>query len=296
MKKKLHCWYFIATGMLFAVGLLGQLLCDGLGYSIMTGKYLLYILCFVVVCAVCYGVLRLLHGKGRLRRGIAWVLGTIVVAWTGFCLLATGVAMGRDFCAYGNGWVLAGCSYSEEYRALSQLTHWFGAGEPYYQYTDADAVAEENHPDGLEQEPYQSASMERAKAAEVFWSYRGQALLNVVSYQYGRWYLLLYSLTVILWTVTAVGVVAAQRTVLLRVFWALILLPTLVFFYGAIGNALGWWYTMVAAPIFFAADLWEALMAQFFFLGLFSAAAWMLHHRDHQMQGREDNATVQPCV
>ena len=84
MKKKLHCWYFIATGMLFAVGLLGQLLCDGLGYSIMTGKYLLYILCFVVVCAVCYGVLRLLHGKGRLRRGIAWVLGTIVVAWTGF--------------------------------------------------------------------------------------------------------------------------------------------------------------------------------------------------------------------
>lgn len=257
-----------ATIGLFVVGLLGQLLCDHMGYGIGVGWYLLAMLVFLAMCTVMYSVTRFLERPGILFRILSWGLGLIVVTWAGIVLLQVVVSAKDDYCLYGNGWCLQGIHITEEYNYINRLTHWFGAGEPYYQYSDVQATPLTDTEAGWTQEPCLSASMERAKAESVFWDYRGTTILSVVSYRYGRWYLVLYSLVMIVWAINAICLVLKQTGVVRRLFLSVALLPLLICGCGSIFSALGFFY-LYFGPLFCLPYFWqECVLVQFLFLSL----------------------------
>lgn len=60
--------YLIAIVSLYAVCLLGQILCDGLGYDHVLGRYLFYSVIFCTACTGVYFVVHFLQKTGNVRR------------------------------------------------------------------------------------------------------------------------------------------------------------------------------------------------------------------------------------
>ena len=133
--------YLIAVVSLYAVCLLGQILCDGLGYDHVLGRYLLNTVIFFSVCAGVY----FLQKTGKVRRILSWMLGILLIGWTGCLLYNVYEIAVDDYVFTGDGWSLSMATVSEYFRYMSSLTHWIGEGDAYYQYTDevAEPVSEE---------------------------------------------------------------------------------------------------------------------------------------------------------
>lgn len=120
--------YLIAIISLYAVCLLGQILCDGLGYDHVLGRYLFYSVIFCAVCTGVYFVVHFLQKAGKVRRILSWILGILLIGWTGCLLYNVFDLTADDYVFIGDGYSLSMATVSDDFRYMNSLTHWIGEG------------------------------------------------------------------------------------------------------------------------------------------------------------------------
>lgn len=197
-------WFFVTLVLLIAFAAIGQIACDEIALESRLGQQwdyqrgLPYLL--ITIGATCaatglmYLAVRFFPVKNIILKIFAWLLGIVIVAWM---LLVSVVYIYNSFDTgdvYHAGWWIGYVDKLEEEQALWRKTRWFGRGDEYYQYdydVFANAPAEEYR---AEEEPYHTAVEERYKAEKVYRYFDSDTMLNVLSYFYGKWVWLLYSL------------------------------------------------------------------------------------------------------
>lgn len=197
-------WFLIALGLLIVFAAVGQIACDEIALASRRGQFwdyqrgLPYLgISIGVTCAaagvICLAV-RFFPVKYKAAKILAWLLGIVAAAWM---LLVSGLYIYISFDSgdvYHAGWWIGYVDKLEEEQALWRKTRWFGRGDEYYQYdyeVFANAPVEEYR---AKEEPYHTAVDERYKAETVYQDFDSVTMLNVLSYFYGRWVWLLYSL------------------------------------------------------------------------------------------------------
>lgn len=197
-------WFLIALGLLIVFAVIGQITCDEIALASRRGQYwdyqrgLPYLgITIGVTCAAAgaiYLAVRFFPVKYKAAKIFAWPLRIVAAVWM---LLSSGLyiyASSDSGDVYHAGWWIGYVDKLEEERALWRKTRWFGRGDEYYQY-DYDVF--ENAPTEeyrAKEEPYHTAVDERYKAETVYQDFDSVTILNVLSYFYGRWVWLLYSL------------------------------------------------------------------------------------------------------
>lgn len=197
-------WFLIALGLLIVFAVIGQIACDEIALESRRGQYwdyqrgLPYLgITIGVTCAAAGAIglaVRFFPVKYKAAKIFAWLLGIVIAAWM---LLFSGLYVYVSLDSgdvYHAGWWVGYVDKLEEERALWRKTQWFGRGDEYYQYdyeVSANAPAEEYR---AKEEPYHTAVDERYKAETVYQDFDSVTMLNVLSYFYGRWVWLLYSL------------------------------------------------------------------------------------------------------
>lgn len=277
-KRKIN--YFIATITLYAVCLLGQILCDGLGYDHVLGKYLFN---SVIFCAVCIGVYFLVHflqKTGKVRRILSWIFGLLLIGWTGYLLYFVFDTAVEDYVFIGDGWSLSMATVSEDFRYMSSLTHWLGEGDAYYQYADEDAEPVSEEWEAREQEPYLSAMRERSKAANIYYFYRGDTILNIIGYMYGRWYVLLYIAAMFYWSFSAILLLIRQKNRIRFGFMLVMLIPVLVPGWGVMLNAFGICYICLPPVFSHAYNYIDAFLCFWPFMIVYTAEVLCIERKE----------------
>lgn len=263
--------YFIATVALYAVCLLGQILCDGLGYDHILGLYLFHSLIFCAVCAGVYFVVHFLQKTGKIRRILSWILGLLLIGWTGYLLYHVFDITADDSVFIGDGHSLSIVTVSEDFRYMNSLTHWIGEGDAYYQYSDEDAIPVSEEWEAREKEPYLSAMQERSKAENIYYYYRDDTILNVIGYMYGRWFVLLYIVAMLYWTFSAILILIRQKNRIRFVFMLVMLIPVLISGWGVVLNAFGICYVCFPPVFAYAYNYFDALLILWPFMIVFTA-------------------------
>lgn len=198
---------------MFAV--IGQIACDEIALESRRGQYWDYhrglpylgitigLIC--VTAGLIYLAIRFFPVKHKVAKIFAWLLGIAMTAWI---LLVSGLYIYVSLDpgdVYHAGWWIGYVDKLEEKQTLWRKTRWFGQGDEYYQY-DYDvfenAPAEEYR---AKEEPYHTAVDERYKAETVYQDFDSVTMLNVLSYFYGRWVLLLYLLIAFVSVVLAIS-------------------------------------------------------------------------------------------
>lgn len=277
-KRKIN--YFIATMALLAVCLVGQILCDKLNYDHILGWYLLRIVVFCVICAGVYILVLFLHKTGKVRRILSWTFGILLAGLTGFVLFIVIATAVDDYVYIGDGWSLSMVSISEDFRYMNSLTHWVGRGDTYYQHSDEDAVPISDKMEDREREPYLSAMQERSKASEIYYDYRGDTLLNIVGYIYGRWYVLLYTAAMLYWSFCAILILMRQKNRIRFAFMLMVLIPVMVSGWGVVLNAFGICYICLAPVFAYAYNFFDTLTVYWPFMAVFTAEALYMKRKD----------------
>ena len=268
MKRRIN--FIIATILLFSVCLLGQILCDAMGYEQILGRYLLRTVIFCGMCVITYFLVRFLHRAGRIRRVLSWIFGILIIGWGCRILIFTVETAVDDYVFTGDGWTLSRAFVSEDFQYMADLTHWFGRVDAYYQYSDEDAVMP-YEPEDREKEPYLSAMLERSKAVRIYRDYHGRTLLNVIGYMYGRWYIVLYIIAMLYWSVSAVLMLPLQRNRIRLAFMTLLMVPVMVSGWGVVLNASGICYICLTPVFAYANSMMDTLQIHWPFMVVFTA-------------------------
>ena len=280
-KRKIN--YFIATAVLFAVCLLGQILCDGLGYECILGWYFLRIVIFCIICAGVCLLVHFLYKPGKVRRILSWVFHILMVALAGIVLLAAIIFAVDDVVYIGDGWSLSIATISEDFQYMNSLTHWIGRGDDYYKYSDEDAIPISEELKDREKEPYLSAMLERSKALNIYCDYHGETLLNVVGYMYGRWYVALYIAVMLYWSISAVLILTMQKRRVRFAFMLVMLIPVMVSGWGIVLNAFGLCYICLIPAFAYSYSVVDTLLAHWPFMIVFTVEMlciekWEMHN------------------
>lgn len=198
----------VSTIALFLFGIMGQVLCEKMGYTPCLQYYLVHLLLVVGAGLLVYGATRLFIRDHKVCRIPAVFMGSIILIWTifiGYFYVAYQMDEDSRQVYYGNGSYLAITEQSEEIRHMISKSQFGGHGDPYYAYPDG-MVGEGDAVENAEE--IQAAVEERDRAEEAFWHFRGEVILPVLSYTYGLWINVLYSCIALAWCVGAVGSLA----------------------------------------------------------------------------------------
>lgn len=198
----------VSTIALLLFGIMGQILCEMMGYTPCLQYYLVHLMLVVGVGLLAYGVVKLLNRENKVCRILAVILGSIILMWTlfiGYVYVAYQIDEFSRQVYYGDGSYLSVTEQSEEVRYMVSKSHFWGHGDPYYTYQDELATVGKA---AERAEDMQAAVEERDRAKEVFWHFHCELMLPVLSYIYGLWINVLYSFIALAWCVGAVGSVA----------------------------------------------------------------------------------------
>ena len=168
--------------------------------SLWFDKYLLWLVLSIAVGVLLYwGMGHLCNLKDK-HRWICRTLAVILAIWnifmTVFCIAA---CADQDDMApiYEGGDVAWYVSRSEEIRYMRSKSVWFGRGDHYYTYPEY--LQYKN----LKEPVSEVMDRETSRAYHAFVRWRSETLLPVLSYCFGKWVGLLYSLLVPLWLIGA---------------------------------------------------------------------------------------------
>ena len=203
-KKKL---FLISIGLLLVFAIVGQIAINEISYKSELGQtweyesyfYLYGVTIVVAVAAAGLVYLAVKHFpvRKKIQKTLAWVLGALLSGWMLFCC-GYSIYMTTDSGGvYGAaGLWLAYVDRLEEEKNVWGKSHWFGHGDEVYEYTYDEFEEAQSHLylGDEEEEPYHSIVDERYKMAYVFQYCESETMINVLSYFYGRWVWLLYSL------------------------------------------------------------------------------------------------------
>lgn len=277
-KRKIN--FFIATAILFVVCMLGQILCDDLGYEHIFGWYLLRAVIFCAICAVVYLIIQFLHKMGKVQRILSWVFRILVVSWICLVLIGTISTAVDDSVFIGDAWSLSIATVSEDFQYMNSLTHWIGKGDNYYKYSDEDAIPASEKFEDREKEPYLSAMQEHSKASNIYYDYHGNTLLNVVGYMYGRWYVALYTAAMLYWSISAVLVMTLQKQRIQVAFMLVILIPIMVSGWGVVLNAFGICFIFLTPVFAYSYNVIDTLLIHWPFMIVFTAEVLCIERRE----------------
>ena len=268
--EKRNINYFVANVVLFAICLLGQIFCDILGYDHILWQYLLRTVIFCVICIGTYFLVHFLHKAGKIQRILSWVFGILVLGWI-CCVLFVAIDTAiDDYVSIGDGWSLSTASVSEDFRYMNSLTHWIGKGDTYYKYSDEDAIPISERLEDREKEPYLSAMQERSKAANIYYDYHGNTLLNIIGYMYGRWYVALYVAAMLYWSISAVLILTLQKNRIRFAFMLVVLVPVMVSGWGVVLNAFGICFISLTPVFAYAYNIIDTLLIHWPFMIVFT--------------------------
>ena len=193
--------------------------------------------------------------------------------WAGLILSVTTDTAIDDYVFIGDGYSLSIATVSEDFRYMNSLTHWIGKGDAYYQYSDEDAVPISEKLEAREKEPYLSAMQERSKASNIYYDYRGDTLLNIIGYMYGRWYVLLYAVAMLYWSFSATLLLTRQKNRIRFAFMLVMLIPVMVSGWGVVLNAFGICFICLPPVFAFAYNFIDTLLVYWPFMITYTAEA-----------------------
>lgn len=203
-------WFLISIGLLLVFAIIGQIGIDQICLESEHGQYWEYerrlpnlgITIAVTGAAIglIYLAVKFYPLKKKLLKIIAWVLGIALSGWmlsrAGY-MIYSAIDSGDVYSAAGL-WIGFVDRLEEEQKVWNK-SHWFGHGDEVYEYSYDEFADAHNHLSvgNEEEEPYQSTADERYKAYSVFAYCSSDTMINVLSYFYGKWVWLLYSLLAI---------------------------------------------------------------------------------------------------
>lgn len=239
-------WVSIVLLIVFAV--IGQIGIDRICLASERGQYWGYESCLPylgrTIAATCASIglsflaVRFFPVRKKPMLVIAWILGIAIAAWATFLSV-------RFFCMaqeskdiYGAaGLWLASVDRLDEERTVWNKSRWFGHGYAVYEtdygtFTEAESRLSLGNED---EEPYHTIVDERYKMESVFQYCEADTMINVLSYFYGKWVWLVYSLLMLCAAIFALSLFPANAGVpgklLFLVMWVLfaitVLLPAL---------------------------------------------------------------------
>ena len=201
-------WFLITLQLLLVFAIAGQLLVDRIGQKSEHGQFYSYqsflpymwitIAVTGAAALLVYLAVRFFPVRNKGMKALAWVLGIALSAWMLYCInLFIDKVNDSSGDAYGAAglWVAYVDRLAEE-RMVWDKSHWFGHGDDAYEYSYEEFVEARGHLSLAHEveEPYTSIVDERYKLANVFEYFYSDTLLGVLSYFYGKWVWLLYSL------------------------------------------------------------------------------------------------------
>lgn len=195
--------FIFSTALLILLAVVGQLLCDTLGFGQGLLKEVVTIFAACAAAAITFFSICLLQKDNKIAKVLSRIFGCLfiifIVIFSGSILKATG-----DYSdIYGTGWWISYVDKLEDERRLWSLAKWVGKGEPYYQYDNAVVKIPAKNEEEASKEPYKSALDERVRSEHVYQFFYSDTMLNVLSYQFGRWVLCLYILAAIIWSLSS---------------------------------------------------------------------------------------------
>lgn len=203
-------WFLITIGLLIAFAVLGQTAIDKIAHDSEAGQYwgyergLPYLGITIAVTCATVGVIYLAvrsfpMGKKALRV-LAWVLGIAMAGWMLLFLYYYIYVSSDPGDVYGAaGLWIAHVDKLQTEREIWDKTHWYGQGDDVYAYSFDEYLKAYDHLylGNEDEEPYHSIVDEREKIEYVFQYCESDTMINVLTYFYGRWVWLLYTLIVI---------------------------------------------------------------------------------------------------
>lgn len=193
-QKRIHFgWLTITVVALPTFGMVAQILCELMGNALYLRYFVCHLLFVCFVGVITYSITRFCMKRPEQCREFAYVLGSIVLLWTlliGCFYISYQLDPENRYVFYGDGSYLAVAEQSAEVRYMISKCHLFQKGEPYFEHLDPSVSC------------ITSEMMD--KATEVFWNYRGEMLLPVLSYTYGLWVIILYAILVLCWCIGVV--------------------------------------------------------------------------------------------
>ena len=172
-------------------------------FFLLQEKYLLWLALSAVVGFLLYrGIRYLCNFKGK-HKWILKTLAVILALWNIFMITAC-VCLCIDSedqaPIYEGGDVAWYVSRSEEIRYMRSKSVWFGRGDHYYTYPEC--LQRENLI-GADEAVREVMDRETSRAYHAFVRWHSETLLPVLTYCFGKWVGLLYSLLAPLWLVGA---------------------------------------------------------------------------------------------
>ena len=198
--------FFIMSGILLTFGIMAQVLSELMGYTPLLTDYFLYLFPSVAVGFWGYYLMTRLRNSGKTGKVILAVFLIVVLTWSAFMIVLFADVQFDDIYqdeTYGNGWYFGWANRKKEAQYMLSKCRLFGRGDAYYQYPDELIDPEVWVIDDLPQD-VQNAMMERDRA-KVFRHFRWDMLLPVLSYTYGFWITILFSLITVGWCAAAIG-------------------------------------------------------------------------------------------
>lgn len=173
---------------------------DSIVFFLLQEKYLLWLALSAVVGFLLYRGIRYLRNLKDKHNWIHKTLAVILALWNIFMITAcVGICIDSEDRApiYEGGDIAWYVSRSEEIQYMRSQSVWFGRGEHYYTYPEY--LQYKN----LKEPISEVMDRETSRAYHAFVRWHSETLLPVLSYCYGKWMGLLYSLLVPLWLIGA---------------------------------------------------------------------------------------------
>ena len=199
-------WFLISIGLLLVFAIIGQIGIDKICLESERGQYWEYERCLpymgitIAVTGAAIGLIylavRFFPVKQKILKISAWVLGIVIAGWMLFCSGVTVYRATDSSDVYGAaGLWIAYVDRLEEEQKVWDRSHWFGHGDEVYEYSYDEFTEAHSHLylGNEEEEPYQSIVDERYRMEYVFEYCASDTMINVLSYFYGKWVWLLYS-------------------------------------------------------------------------------------------------------
>ncbi len=224
-----------ATAGLLAFGILGQILCELLGYDAGLLEYLGNVLLCLGLGGVVYGIFFFLRRNHWLCKVVVIGLSIMALLWNLMLCPALGIMITFEENRKVEYVDLNDVLYADKAQVSLELLdacHLLGRGEPFYRYPD---MEESDIFSWEDRDLYSRSLRERNRAEAVFGDYRASAMVPVLSYCYGSWVLIVYLFAAGTWLTAAGAVILALKgwwRKLLFAGWGLFL--AMMVFYSAL--------------------------------------------------------------
>lgn len=200
-------WFLLSIGLLLAFAIAGQFGIDKICFASESGQFWGYegglhdqgitITVTIAAAGLFFLLLRFFPVKKKVMKILSWVLGIILCGWMLFFSVYSIYRAADSGAVYrAAGLWIEYVDRGEEERNVWDRSRWLGHGDEVYEYSYDEFKEAHSHlyPGHEDEEPYRSILAERYKMERVFAFCYSETMINVLSYFYGKWVWLLYSL------------------------------------------------------------------------------------------------------